>query len=144
MREIAEEHPVLTRRTEVDPAHKLTKTLGEYNQTKLDHYATDIDTRYDADLLRIFSDEPRHRNSRAASSFIRSNRAAIREAAHKWSGGYQVALDNVLDQLIDRARALKLRAPGNVRDLRQALIRLLSRKIAPSIFRAQRRQWFAL
>ena len=49
-----------------------------------------------------------------------------------------------LDQLIDRCRALKLRAPGNVRDLRQSLIRLLSRKIAPSIFRAKRRQWFAL
>jgi hypothetical protein len=144
MREIAEENPVLTRRTELDPAHRLSTTLEEYYEGKLAHYSADIDTRYDADLLRIFSDEPRHRNSRPASSFIRSNRAAIREAAHKWSGGYQVALDNVLDQLIDRSRALKLRAPGNVRDLRQSLIRLLSRKIAPSIFRAKRRQWFAL
>ncbi len=144
MREIARENPVLTRRTEVDPAHRLTKTLGDYYEQKLNHYETDIDTRYDADLIRIFSDQPRHRNSKAASSFIRSNRQAIREAASRWTGGYQVALDNILDQLIDRSRALKLRAPGSPRELRLALIRLLSRKIAPSIFRAQRRQWFAL
>ena len=41
------------------------------------------------------------------------NRAQIREAASRWSGGYQVALDAILDQMIDRCRALKLRAPGS-------------------------------
>jgi hypothetical protein len=144
MAEIAGTQPLLTKRTEVDPIHRMSKTLGEHYEQKLAHYAPDIDTRYDADLQRIFSDLPRHRNSRPASSFIRSNRAAIREAASKWTGGYQVALDNVLNQLIDRSRALKLRAPGSERELRSAIIRLVSRKIAPNILRATHRQWFAL
>jgi hypothetical protein len=80
----------------------------------------------------------------AASSFIRSNRAQIRQAASRWTGGYQVALDAVLDQMIDRCRALKLRAPGSKPALRQALVKLLSTKVAYAIYRSSRRQWFAV
>jgi hypothetical protein len=144
MAEIAETHPALTRRTEVDPLHRLSQTLREHYQTKLDHYAVDTDTRYDRDLQRIFSNEPRHSSSVAASAFIRSNRAQIREAASRWSGGYQVALDSILDQMIDRCRALKLRAPGSKPALRKALVKLLSTKVAYSLYRSPRRPWFAV
>src|SRR5262245_10855455 len=144
MAEIAGEEPLLTRRSEVDPLNRLNRTLAEHYERKLDLYRPNIDTRYDADLQRIFSDDSRHRNSRAASSFLRSNRAKIRESAWRWSGGYQVTLNAVLDQMIDRCRDLKLRAPGRDYELRQKVIRLLSRKVAHSLYRASRRQWFAL
>lgn len=144
MASMAEEQPILTRRTEVDPIHRLSQTLGEHYQAKLDHYSINTDTRYDRDLQRIFSDDPRHARAMAASSFIRSNRAQIRQAASRWTGGYQVALDAVLDQMIDRCRALKLRAPGSKPALRQALVKLLSTKVAYAIYRSSRRQWFAV
>lgn len=144
MASMAEEQPILTRRTEVDPIHRLSQTLGEHYQAKLDHYSINTDTRYDRDLQRIFSDDPRHAKAMAASSFIRSNRAQIRQAASRWTGGYQVALDAVLDQMIDRCRALKLRAPGSKPALRQALVKLLSTKVAYAIYRSSRRQWFAV
>jgi hypothetical protein len=144
MAEIAEHEPLLTRRTEVDPVHKLSKTLADHYEKKLDLYSPDIDLRYDADLQRIFSDQPRHRNSEPASTFLRRNRAAIRQAAWRWSGGYQVTLDAILDQMIDRCRALKLRAPGRDSELRHKVVRLLTTKIAHSLYRASRRQWFAL
>jgi predicted DNA-binding protein YlxM (UPF0122 family) len=144
MAEIAEDEPTLTRRAEVDPVHRLTKTLAEHYEKKLDLYSPNIDTRYDPNLQRIFSDEPRHRNSESASAFLRRNRAAIRQAAWRWSGGYQVTLDAILDQMIDRCRALKLRAPGRDPELRQKVVRLLTTKVAHSLYRASRRQWFAL
>jgi hypothetical protein len=144
MAEISEEEPILTRRGEVDPVHKLGKTLAEHYEKKLKLYSPDIDTRYDANLQRIFSDDPRHRNSESASAFLRRTRSAIREAAWKWSGGYQVTLDAILDQMIDRCRALKLRAPGRDHELRQKVVRLLTTKVAHSLYRASRRQWFAL
>ena len=55
-----------------------------------------------------------------------------------------LTLNAVLDQMIDRCRALKLRAPGRDYELRQKIIRLISRKVAHSLYRASRRQWFAL
>jgi len=144
MAEIAYTQPLLTRRSEVDPLNRLTRTLAEHYERKLDLYSPKIDTRYDADLQRIFSDDSRHRNSRAASSFLRANRAKIRQSAWRWSGGHLVTLDAVLDQMVDRCRALKLRAPGRDYELRQRVVRLLSRKVAHSLYRGSRRQWFAL
>ncbi|HVY88773.1 MAG TPA: putative zinc-binding metallopeptidase [Hyphomonadaceae bacterium] len=140
MAEVAEQDPVLTKRVEVDPIAKLNKTLDEHYEYKLSHYEVDNDTRYDADLKRIFTGRGRSR-SIAAASFIRENRADLRKAAMRWSGGYQVALDAILEQLIVRCRTLKLRANGSERMMRRGLIRLISTKI---VRRASRRQWFAL
>ena len=41
-------------------------------------------------------------------------------------------------------RALKLRAPGSKPALRKALVKLLSTKVAYSLYRSPRRPWFAV
>ena len=74
MAEIAKQKPVLTRRTEVDPLRTLRITLGEHYQKKLEHYSVDAPRAYDRDLLRIFSNDPRHRHSPPAATFIRHHR----------------------------------------------------------------------
>jgi len=43
---------------EVDPVGRLNQTLAQHYEQKLAWYAVDTDTRYDKDLLRIFSNEP--------------------------------------------------------------------------------------
>ncbi|HLN08331.1 MAG TPA: putative zinc-binding metallopeptidase, partial [Xanthobacteraceae bacterium] len=78
MIEIATEKPVLTRRLQVDPLSRLTTTLAEHYRKKQARYAVDSPTTYDRDLHRIFSDDPRHRHSPAASTFILKNRAKVR------------------------------------------------------------------
>lgn len=143
MHEIAGTKAGLTRRTEVDPVWRLNKTLAEHYDRKLAHYAVDTDTRYDRDLQRIFSNEPRHARSKPASAFIRKNRVKIRDAAWRVSGAYQFALDHTIDQLINRARALKLRAPGTETELRKAMVRLINNKVAHQLH-TSRRQWFAV
>jgi hypothetical protein len=143
MGEIAGSKAGLTRRLEVDPAHRLNRTLAEHYEQKLAWYAVDTDTRYDRDLQRIFSADPRHAHRPTASSFIRSNRTRIREAAWRISGAYQLALDNTIDLLASRARALKLRSAGREHELRNAMVRLLNNKVVHQLH-ASRRQWFAV
>jgi hypothetical protein len=144
MAEIATEKPVLTRRLHVDPLSRLTQTLGEHYEKKREHYAIDYPKVYDRDLRRIFSADPRHHRSPAASAFLRRNRARIRQIVSKWTGEYQLTLDAVFDDMIGRCRELKLRAVGSERQLRMEFIVLLTAKTVHSLYSPSRRQWLAL
>ena len=144
MVEIATEKPVLTRRLQVDPLSRLGSTLAEHYRKKQARYAVDAPTTYDRDLLRIFSDDPRHRQSPAASTFIRHNRARVRQLVSRWTGEYQLTLDAVIDGMIGRCRELGLRAVGPQRQLRMDFTVLLTAKTVHSLYSPSRRQWFAL
>jgi hypothetical protein len=144
MAEIAAEKPSVTRRLRVDPLSRLTQTLAEHYEKKREHYAVDYPKIYDRDLRRIFSDDPRHRRSPAASAFLRRNRARIRQIVSKWTGEYQLTLDAVFDDMIGRCRELRLRAVGSERQLRMEFIVLLTAKTVHSLYSPSRRQWLAL
>jgi hypothetical protein len=62
----------------------------------------------------------------------------------RWTGEYQLTLDSVLDDMIDRCRELKLRAVGPERQLRTDFTVLLTAKTVHSLYSPSRRQWFAL
>jgi hypothetical protein len=144
MAEVAKERPALTRRLRVDPLSRLTTTLAEYYEKKRAHYAIDPQKEYDRDLHRIFSGDPRHHGAPAASTFIRRNRARIRQTVSKWTGEYQLTLDAILDDMIGRCRELKLRAVGPESKLRMDFTVLLTAKTVHSLCSPSRRQWFAL
>ena len=144
MQEIAGRKPLPMPRKKVDPLSRLSITLAEHYKKKLEHYAIDTPRTYDRDLLRIFSTDPRHRRAPAASTFIRNNRARIRRLVSKWTGEYQLSLDAVLDEMIERSREMKLRAPGSERQLRLDFTVLLTAKTVHSLYSPTRRQWFAL
>jgi hypothetical protein len=144
MAEIAGEKPILTNQVEVDPISKLTTTLGEHYRNKLEHYTVTTPATFDRELQRIFSSEPRHRGAPSASAFIRRNRAEIRRSVSKWNGEYQLTLDAVLDDMIDRCRALKLRMRGSETRLRQNLTSLLTNKAVRSLYSPSRHRWFAV
>ena len=144
MAQIAGQKPSLTRPFKVDPLSKLTQTLAEHYDKKRAHYAVGHPASYDRDLLRIFSNDPKHRRSLAASTFLRRNRAKIRQIVSKWTGEYQLTLDAVFDDMIGRCRELKLRAVGAERQLRMEFIVLLTAKTVHSLYSPSRRQWLAL
>ena len=93
-------------------------TLREYYEEKREQYSIEHPDIYDRDLLRLFSDDPRHRRAERASVFLRRNRAEIRRLVSRWTGEYQFTLDQVLHDMIGRCRELKLRAVGSERRLR--------------------------
>ena len=144
MTELAGRRPLRIPRLNVDPLSKLNQTLAQHYEKKRAHYAAGHPATYDRDLLRIFSNDPHHRNAAAASSFLRKHRARIRQVVSKWTGEYQLTLDAVFDDMIGRCRELKLRAVGSQRQLRMEFIVLLTAKTVHSLYSPSRRQWVAL
>jgi Putative zinc-binding metallo-peptidase len=144
MGEIAGQRPALTRRERVEPLTQLSETLAEYYKKKQALYTVDTPKTYDRDLQRLFSADPKHRRSEAASSFIRRNRANVRELVAKWTGEYQLTLDAVLDDMIQRCRELGLRAVGPERKLVMQFTVLLAAKTMHALFGPSRRRWIAL
>jgi hypothetical protein len=144
MDEIAGTKPLVTRRVRVDPLSSLTQTLAEHYEQKRAHYSVEYPKFYDRDLRRIFSDDPQHRRSQSAASFLRRNRAKIRQVVSKWTGEYELTLDAVFADMIGRCRELKLRAVGSERQLRTEFIVLLTAKTVHTLYSPSRRQWLAL
>jgi len=81
MAEIAGQKPLLRRRSEVEPLRKIKTTIGEHYKKKLAHYSTDTPRTYDRDLLRIFSNNPRHRSSPPAATGCRASVPSLRSTA---------------------------------------------------------------
>jgi hypothetical protein len=144
MAEIAGQKPVLTRRLQVDPLSRLTRTLAEHYKRKQERYSVEPPKIYDRDLRRIFSDSPRHRRAPAATTFLRHNRAEIRRLVSKWTGEFQLTLDAVFDDMIGRCRELKLRAVGSERQLKTDFTVLLTARTVHSLYSSLRRKWIAL
>jgi len=144
MAEIATQRPLLTRKERVEPLSQFTTTLGEHYRKKQALYAFDTPKTYDRDLHRLFSGDPKHRHSEAASSFIRRHRARVRELVARWTGEYQLTLDAVLDDMMYRCRELNLRAVGPERELFMQFTVLLTAKTMHALFGPSRRRWIAL
>lgn len=117
MEEIRDLRPRVRTREQVDPLSQLRKTLREHYAEKRAQYAVRFPDSWDPDLRRIFSDDPRHRQRERASAFLRRNRTEIRRTVARWTGGYQFTIDQVLHDMIGRARELRLRAVGSDRRL---------------------------
>jgi hypothetical protein len=144
MKEIAGQRSQLPRGAAVHPLSQITVTLAEHYRRKKAFYAVNTPRTYDRDLHRIFTADPKYRTAPTAAAFIRLHRSHFRQIVARWTGEYQLTLDSVLDDMIDRCRELKLRAPGPERQLLTDFTVLLTAKTVHSLYSPSRRQWFAL
>jgi hypothetical protein len=144
MAELAGEKPLLTRRLQVDPLNRFTHTLGEHYRKKRAHYVVGIQKTYDRDLRKIFSADPKHRGSPAASNFLREHRTRIGQMVAKWTGEYFLTLDAVVDEMISRSSELKLRAAGPERQLLMDCTAFLTARTVNALCSPSDRQSFAL
>lgn len=142
MAEIADAAPAVRTKRRVESLPTLSTTIGEYYRQKREQYSLEHSDIFDRDLLRLFSDDPRHRRSERASVFLRRNRADIRRLVSRWTGEYQVAVDQVLEDMIGRCRELKLRAVGSERRLRMDAALMLT--VNTMHFLHSHRRWVAL
>jgi len=118
MREIADRPPRVNIREVVEPVTRLSQTLGEYYRKKRVLYTGAWSEIYDRDLRRLFSDDRRYADRPTAASFLRGIRSEIRDTVAEWTGTHAYTIDQVLRDMIDRSRELKLRlasSPGRAR-----------------------------
>jgi len=109
MHEVGGEVPKVRSRARHEPVVKLKQTLRDYYRQKWKIYGAKFPDVYDRDLLRLFSHDPRYGRRPTAASFLRQVRTEFRETLADWSGVHPYTIDQVLQDLIDRCRELKLR-----------------------------------
>lgn len=109
MQQIHDVKPVVQAREHVESVGKIRNTLRQHYQTKRDHYGLNHPDFYDRDLKRLFSDDHQYRGNEAASTFLRRVRPELRRRVARATGQYQYTIDQVLRDMIERSRELKLR-----------------------------------
>lgn len=126
MAELAETpQPVRTRR-QLEPLSKLRTRLRDHYAERRTRYGAEFLESYDRDLRRLFSDSPRHRRRESAAAFIRRMRKELAALVASWTGDHAFVVNEVLDEMIERCRQLKLRVHRPDRQLRQELTVLLT------------------
>ena len=126
MAEIAEQKPLVTSREHVEPVRSIRRTVGQHYDDKRRRYGSDRPDFYDLDLRKLFSDAPEHRGRPSASGFLRRLRAELRKDVAYWTGQYQYTIDQVLKEMIERCRELKLRVGRDADQVRRDALVLLT------------------
>jgi hypothetical protein len=108
MRELAGKPMLVQTHRKVEPISGLRKTLRAHYLRKRRHYGLEHPHFYDRDLRKLFSDDPQHAGNRPAARFISRMRPNARRLVAEWTGEYQYTIDQVIVNMITRARELKL------------------------------------
>lgn len=125
MQGLADKKQKVVSREHIDSVRTIRKTLGEYYEEKKERYGIGHPTFYDRDLIKLFSDAPEHAKHLSAAVFLRRARKQVREAICEWTGEHQYTIDQVLNEMIDRCRELKLRLRhSELQTRRNALVML--------------------
>ncbi len=109
MRELAHTRPRVKSRREVDPLHRLRKTLREHYARKREHYGLDHPDFYESDLRNLFSSSPAYAKHPSAARFIRKIRKEVRTTVAAFTDSYQYTIDQLIEKIIERCRELNLR-----------------------------------
>lgn len=119
MNSIRGKTPKIKTRAKVDPAHRINKTLREHYEERHERYRLDEPSVYDDDLAKLFPQIPKTRRSKSAAAFLQKNRAEFSHTIAQWTGEYRYNINQVLRELIDRCRILKLRVADNKQQSKQ-------------------------
>ncbi len=116
--------PALVRsRRHVEPLRTVRKTLHQHYADKRSRYGVDLPHVYDRDLRRLFASDAKDRHRETAVRFLRRHRVELRELVAQWTGAHQYTIDQVLEDMMNRCRDLRLRTRrGEAQNLRNALL----------------------
>jgi hypothetical protein len=126
MRELAGKPPLNRSRKTVENLTEITLTLRQHYHNKRQHYAFQGPPDYDRDLLRIFSQEPRHNSCPSAVGILRRFRRELCHEVSEGTGVHTYAIDQMLITMMNRCRELKLRVALTPDHARQKLLVLLT------------------
>src|SRR5262245_41180432 len=126
MSEIPGKRPPRRPRLEVDPLHRLKKTLRDHYIQKRTYYAIHRPASYDSNLFRIFTPELNHGWRPPASQFMRRVCREVCQTVAQGTGIHLYTINHILKEMIDRCRELNLRVGIPVREAKQMLTVVLT------------------
>jgi len=126
VREVRARKPRVTSRQRIGSLRTLSKTLREHYRQRRAHYGLDDPPLFhDQDLMRLFCGKQDRSGSPTAASLLQRVRRELRRVVAQWTGEYQYTIDQVLDEMIDRCRELRLRCDRPEAEIkRDALVML--------------------
>ena len=139
MKSIQGKPPKIQTRRRVDPLSRIRKTLRTHYQRKRDHYGVNHPNIYDNDLRKLFACDEMSRSKPTAAAFLSRSRGEIRRAVAKWTGEYSYTIDQVLQEMIERCRELKLRLGSRPEDCKRDAMILVAIRTTNYLNSGQRR-----
>ncbi len=109
MKRIRGQKPVVTSRKRVMPLSSLRQTLAEHYENKRQRYAVDFPHSFDRDLRRLFAEPHLAPRAPRAATLLKRMGTRLRHVVARGTGEHQYTVDQVLRQMVDRVRELKLR-----------------------------------
>lgn len=123
MKEIREKPALVRSRRHEESLRSNRSTLREHYSRKRNHYGLEDTYSYDHDLRRLFCCDCQDTKMPAAATFLRRIRPRLRRQVAEWTGHFQYTIDQVLREMIHRARELDLRMDRPAEEVeRDALI----------------------
>jgi hypothetical protein len=119
MKSIAGKKPFVNSRVTLDPLSRIRKTLRTHYRKKREHYGVDYPSIYDNDLRKLFSCDPVHKRNQTAAGFLSRIRGELRSSVARWTGEYSYTIDQVVQEMIERCRELKLRLGHSPEDTKR-------------------------
>ncbi len=98
-------------RAKIEPVNRLTKTLREHYQQRHQRYSIDCPTGFDRDLKKLFSERKVRPKQKTAAVFLVRHQMDLCSVVSHWTGEYRYNVNQVLREMIERCRALKLYVP---------------------------------
>lgn len=135
---VANAAPKCRSRTRPWSLSKLRYSLRTHYARRTDRFQPGFPDIYDRDLRKIFSSDACFLRHETAAAFLRRQRRAIREQVAKFSGEYQLTIDQEIKNIIGRCKELKLRCTYGERQTRSDFSVMLT---AHTVLLRQRRQW---
>jgi hypothetical protein len=126
MKKIAEKAATNSSRQTVAELAELETTLREHYENKRRFYAFEWPPDYDRDLFRIFSSDPRHHSCPSAVNFLRRARRELCHEVAEGTGVHEYAIDQMLLQMTNRCRELRLRVGSAPEHAKQKVLVLLT------------------
>jgi len=130
MREREGEQPVIKPKRMTSELKSSTRTLAQHYDEKREFYAIDAEDEFDGALQRIFhenGDSRRRRWNQSAAGLLSSHRTRLRRRTARPLGVPAYVVDQVLRQLVHRARILKLKQTRPEAETVAKISRLVSR-----------------
>lgn len=116
MKSINGTKPKVQSRRTTEPVSRIRRTLRTHYRRKREHYGVDFPSIYDNDLRKLFSCDPAHRRDVTAAAFLSRIRGELRTTVARWTGEYSYTIDQVVQEMIERCRELKLRLAAPVEE----------------------------
>lgn len=126
MADLADTPPAVRSRRMPEKIDSIRTTLGAHYHDKRMRYADSFPDFLDADLRKLFSADERFADQPTAASFLRKHRPQLRDAVARWTGAHAYTIDQVLRDMIDRCKELRLRLAVPHPDARREAMLMLT------------------